>query len=87
MSIVVVVANLHQTELAIMQRTIFFCREKQQKGKKLWTNCVFIGPICAKRNSLGAILHESNQSLDAMLLHLKARSRLGAGSCASVLEA
>ena len=73
---IVVVANLHQTELAIMQRTIFFCREKQQKGKKLWTNCVFIGPICAKRNSLGAILHESNQSLDAMLLHLKARSRL-----------
>ena len=31
---IVIVANLHQTELAIMQRTIFFCREKQQKGKK-----------------------------------------------------
>ena len=82
---VVTVANLHQTELAIMQRTIFFCREKQQKGKKLWTNCVFIGPICAKRNSLGAILHESNQSLDAMLLHLKARSRLGTQSSSTLV--
>ena len=82
---IVIVANLHQTELAIMQRTIFFCREKQQKGKKLWTNCVFIGPICAKRNSLGAILHESNQSLDAMLLHLKARSRLGTQSSSTLV--
>ena len=79
---VVTVANLHQTELAIMQRTIFFVVRNNKKGKNL-DKLRFYWANMRKKNR--AILHESNQSLDAMLLHLKARSRLGTQSSSTLV--
>ena len=44
--------------LAIMQQTIFSVR----KVEKTWTNCVFIGPICAKRRHPAIPKRGSNHS-------------------------
>ena len=45
---IVIVANLHQTELAIMQRTIFFVVRNNKKGKNFGQIAFLLGQYAQK---------------------------------------